>query len=144
MTDEKKKAKKVKTPKRPKVIKSEEQLVKEYADKIINGKIARGHYDKRFDWHKRNEGNTNKDLWLDTDFFFSVVFQSSEQKYQFLKQFCEKFNIKVETSEDEKIEIVNGVKLAQNLDIAIRKESMLEYPYGDIDLRPFVLDNEKL
>lgn len=121
---------------------SEEELAHRYANKIIDGKIARGHFDERFKWHKR-ESKTNKDLWLDTDFFFSVVFQSQEQKYQFLDFLKEKFGIKDDTKPGDQIQIINGLELAAYMGLALKKENMIPYLGGDLDLRPFVLDTEK-
>ena len=129
-----------KPPKPPKIEKTEREIVEGYAKKVIDGKIARGHYDKRFEWHKRLKGNTSKDIWIDNDFYFSVVFQSGEQKYQFLKEFAERLG--VEILETEQVKIVNGLELAAKMNIAIKSESALPYPYGDLSLRQFTLDAE--
>lgn len=114
--------------------KSESELVHQYANKVIEGKASRGHTDKRFNYTKR-EGTVNKELWLDVDFFFSVVFESAEQKYEFLKQ------LKVPVDEEERVQIVNGLKLAEKLGIKLQREKRMDYPYGSLDLRPFVMDN---
>lgn len=128
--------------KKPRIKKTETEIVHTYVDKIIKGKVSRGHVDKRFGYTKSAQ-KRNKDLWLDTDFYFSVCFQSAEQKYEFLDALFKKTGVKVETSPDDQIQIVNGLKLSEALSIPIQKETMLDYPYGDLDLRPFVLDNEK-
>lgn len=127
-----------------KVQKSEQALVEEYANKVINGKIARGHFDKRFEWHKREQGTTNKDLWMDTDFFFSVVFQSEAQKYAFLEEFCKKFGVDIDTTSDGQIQVINGMGLANRMGIALKPEVAIEYPYTNLELRPFVLDSEEI
>lgn len=124
----------------PKVVKTEQELVHAYANKIMDGKISRGHFDKRFDWHNRNaqdKGAVNKDIWFDTDFFFSVVFQSEAQKYAFLKA------AGWIVDQDEQVQIVNGLELAKKMGIALRPEVALEYPYTDLELRPLVLDSEE-
>lgn len=134
-----KKPKAPKPPKEPKVEKTSEQLAREYADRIINGKIARGHTDKRFAYTKK-DSTVNKEMWIDTDFFFSVVFQSLEQKYEFIK----KVAWKTEVDHDSKIQIVNGLDLAKQMGIELKKETAQDSPYASLDLLPFVLDNETI
>jgi hypothetical protein len=118
--------------------KSEVEIVREYAMGIIKRQLSRGHADRNIE----TRNTTNKDLWMDTDFYFSVVFASAKQKYEFLEQFCEKFGIQLETSRDEKVSIINGIRLASNLKFKIPEEKTLDYPNGALDLRPYVLDNE--
>jgi DNA polymerase III epsilon subunit-like protein len=131
----------MKKPKIEKVKKSEKDIVLSYADKVIGGKVSRGHVDKRFEFTKK-EGTVNKELWLDNDFYFSVVFQSSDQKYQFLDFLAEK--LKLEIEKDEQVSIVNGMKFAEALNVPIKKEVANSFPYGNIDLLPLVLDAEAL
>jgi len=115
--------------------KTEQQLVHEYANQVMDRKASRGHYDKRFDWHKR-DGATNKDLWFDSDFFFSVVFQSEAQKYEFLSK------LSWQTDDFEQVQIVNGLALAKKLGIDLKPETALPYPYTDLELRDLVLDSD--
>lgn len=126
--------------KKPRVKKSESEIVKDYALKVIHGKMVRGHADQRFGFTKTAQTN-NKDLWLDTDFYFSVVFQSTKQKNDFIEQLVKKFQVPVD--EDDKVQIINGLKLAEKLGIKLENEKNKEFPQGDLDLRPFCLDNEK-
>ena len=121
--------------------KSEEQLVKDYVSRVIGGKVSRGHVDQRFDYTKK-KSSVNKDMWIDYDFFFSVVFQSSEQKYQFLDFMREKFGIEV--TQDDNCQIINGLKFAEKVGLKLKKESTKDFPYGDIELRPFILDDEDM
>lgn len=123
--------------KKPKIVKTEEQLVHEYVDRVIGGKIARGHVDDRFAYTKK-DGTVNKELWMDTDFFFSVVFQSYEQKYAFLEA------LKVDTEIFERVQIINGLKLAKLLGIELKEEKARPYPYPSLDLREIILDDDKI
>jgi hypothetical protein len=123
---------------RPK--KTEAELVRDYADKVIKGKIAQGWVGKRFNTIFEGK-SVNKNLWLDTDFFFSVVFQSSEQKYDFL----EKMNFQVDATWDgSQVQIVNGIKLAEQFGIQLRLETAAEFPLPNAELLPIVLDYETI
>lgn len=124
--------------KKPKVKKSETELVQQYAKGIMHRQMTRGQADRVI----KSGTTVNKDLWLDTDFFFSVVFQSTKQKNSFLEQLVKKFQLSVD--EDDKIQIVNGFKLAEKLGIKLELEKAAEYPVGALELRPFVMDNEKI
>jgi len=117
-----------------KLQKPESEIVREYAEKIIHRHITRGHADRVF----KNKKTTNKDLWMDTDFYFSVVFQSSKQKMAFLNA------VKWMIEDGSQIQIVNSLKLADAMNVKLERESMGDSPTGDLDLRPFVLDNEKM
>jgi hypothetical protein len=132
-----------KKPRKPKQEKTEEQLVHEYTEKVIRGKLSRGHVDQRFAYTKA-ETAVNKDMWLDTDFFFSVVFQSADQKYKFLEVMQQMFKFELEDFYGTQVQIVNGLKLANAMGIELKKESTREFPYGELDLRPYVLDDEKV
>lgn len=124
--------------------KTEQQLVEEYAKKVMDGKISRGHFDKRFDWHNRKaqgQTATNKDLWFDTDFFFSVVFQSEAQKYEFLNHLKEQYGL--DFDDNLQIQIVNGLEFAKKMGLSLRPEIRLEYPYTDLEIRPLVLDSDE-
>lgn len=120
-----------------KKVKTESELVHDYVNRVIGGKVARGHVDKRFNYTKK-ESTVNKELWLDTDFFFSVVFQSSEQKYQFIEA------MKLEHETMAQIQIVNGLKLAEKFGIKLKRETAQDHPKIDLDLLPLVLDNETI
>lgn len=145
-----KKARKVKLvtdkPKKEKVKKekkSEAQLVQEYCDRIINGKKSRGHIDNRFAYTKA-EGTVNKELWRDIDFFFSVVFQSKAQKYEFMAFIEEKFGFEFDEEIGHQIQIVNGLRLSESMGCVLKQEKSMPYPYGSLDLKPLVLDQEAM
>ena len=55
---------------------SELETVRKYANGIIHRQITRGHAHSRMK-ELGPAKTTNKDLWIDTDFFFSIVFQSN-------------------------------------------------------------------
>lgn len=118
--------------------KSESEIVQQYAKGIMNRQVARGQADRII----KTGTTTNKDLWLDTDFFFSVCFQSTKQKNAFMEQFLKKFQIEVD--ENDKLQIINGLKLAEKMGIKLENEKAFSYPVGSLDLRPFVLDNETM
>src|SRR5574343_493005 len=88
---------------------------------------------------------TNVDLWKDTDFYFSVVFQSSAQKYKFIKEFSQKFDLQVDqvASGDEIFQIFNGLLLAKKLGIQLQVEKIGEFPYPDLELKSMALDGEE-
>lgn len=115
--------------------KTEAEIVQQYANIIISKSRTRGHITESTD-------SINKNVWMDGDFYFSVVFQSADQKYQFLEQFCRMFKVNIEDYKDSQIQILNGLKLATSLGIALKKEIAIEYQYGDPELIPLVLDNE--
>lgn len=132
--------KKERKPKAQKETLSEEEIIRKEADRIVKQVEA-----LRDTTKKSNKKNsiTNTDLWLDSDFFFSVVFQSSQQKYAVLKKLSEMFGLEIDVSSDDRVQILNGVKLADALNVAIQKEKSLQYPYPDLELRKLVLDEEK-
>lgn len=117
--------------------KTESELIHEYAKKVMRGKQSRGHVDERFQFTK-GERTVNKELWLDSDFYFSVVFQSSRQKEEFFKK------MKLVPDEDLGMQIVNGLKLAERLGIALTKEIAEKPPTINLDLLPFILDDETI
>jgi hypothetical protein len=84
------------------------------------------------------------DIFKDSDFYFSVVFQTSTQKYQFLQSFSKMFQLGIEEilSDDQVIQIINGMKLAKNLKIDLKQEGIKPYPYADLELAQLALDNE--
>lgn len=129
---------KVKKTRKPKPQKSESEIVQQYAKGIMHRQVTRGQADRVI----KTGTTTNKDLWLDTDFFFSVCFQSTKQKNAFMDQFVKKFGIAVD--ENDKLQIINGLKLAEKMGIKLELEKASEYPTGSLDLRPFVLDNESI
>jgi hypothetical protein len=132
-----KKPRKPKPPKPPKVVKTEAELVREYATRVVRGHMAAGRVENNRFNDLHNSRQTGKDLWVDTDFFFSVVFQSQRQKYEFLKQLGAPIDDKIQ------VQIVNGLELAKLMRITLTPEVPKPYPTGNIDLMPFVLDNEE-
>ena len=73
-------------PKTPKPQPTEEELVKRYTNRTIKNQ----QYHNRVDSTKYAglEHHTNtKTLWLDYDYFFSVVFQSRRQKFEFFEKY---------------------------------------------------------
>jgi len=129
-------------PKKEKVVVSEEELVKKYANRVIKNQVYHGRVDQNKFQGLEHDRSVSKNLWLDTDFFFSVVFQSSDQKYIFLEALAEKFNLDI--GEEGGIQIVNGLILAKALNIELKLETTKPYPAGNIDLMPFVLDEETI
>lgn len=67
-----------------------------------------------------------------------VVFQSSQQKYDFLNLLFEKYNISVEN--DWSIQIINGVQLAENMGLKLKKEVAAPYQCANIELKDLILD----
>ena len=139
MKNSSKKPKEPKAPKPPKVIPSEGELVKKYVNKVIKNQVYHGRVDVSKFGGLEHDKSVSKNLWLDTDFYFSVVFQSAEQKYQFL----DAMGWKAEFAE-EQIQIVNGLELAKKMGVPLKEEETKPFPSGNIDLLPFVLDNEEL
>lgn len=137
-----KKQKILKPPKekKPKEKPSEIELVKRYANQVIAKTKTRNFDDRNIDLIK-NEGTTNRQLSMDTEFYFSVVFQSSKQKYEFLDAIRIKFGLQNEFTDQEKIQVVNGLSLAKSLGIELNIEKSQNYPIGDLELRPYVLDD---
>lgn len=133
-----------KAAKKPKPVVSEQDLVHRYVNRTISNARYHGRIDKDKFEGMGYEKSVSKNLWLDTDFFFSVVFQSREQKWEFL----EKWEAIHGSFEDDivppKIQIVNGLKLAKALGIELKLETVKNYPTGNIDLLPFILDNTEV
>lgn len=138
----KEKIKKNKPAKLPKVQKSEAEIATQYANIIMKKQRTRGQLSSRFS-EMETDVTFNKDLWMDTDFYFSVVFQSKRQKIEFLAFLEEKFNIDFEYSDENAIQILNGLKLAKNMGLELKKEVASEYPCGNIELKSFILDEER-
>lgn len=137
------KKEKIEKVKKEKVVKTEAELVQEYVGRIINGKKSRGHVDERFAYTKA-DGTVNKEMWRDVDFFFSVVFQSKAQKYEFMEFIEEKFGFEFDEEIGHQIQIVNGFKLSGVMGHELKPEKAMPYPYGSLDLKPLVLDEEAL
>lgn len=130
-------------PKKTKTQRSEEEIVTQYAKTLVDNYKTRGMVSDRFE-HLKSTKTVNKDLWKDADFFFSVVFQSSEQKTAFLEFLQNKFAVPSGSDKNQSIQIVNGLIFAEKLGCSLKKEVASEYPCGNIDLRKFVLDDEAL
>lgn len=126
-----------KAEKTPKPQKSEAELVRQYANIIMAKQRTRGMIADKFQDMKGQK--PNKDLWQDSDFFFSVVFQSKDQKYQFLERLEEMFPLNANDRGDT-IQIINGIRLAESMGIELRKEIANDYPTGNIELRDLILD----
>lgn len=85
------------------------------------------------------------DIWKDSDFFFSVVFQSSAQKYTFLEEFSRKFGLGIDTvkSGDEVVQILNGLELASKIGVRLTPEKPGSTPYANLELAALVMDDQK-
>jgi len=133
----KKKAEREKPP-------SERELVHKYVNRIINNQKYHGRVDKEKFKDIAYEKKVNKNLWLDSNFYFSVVFQSAEQKIDFLN----KLGVTTEEIEEAiycgKQSIINGLKFAKKLKIELEEENREEYPLPDLELLPYILDTENI
>ena len=134
--------KKEKPVKPPKVQKTEAEIAHQYAKIIVDKQRTRGMISDKFA-NLKSEKTINKDLWQDTDFFFSVVFQSRDQKYKFLEFLFEKFNLETDDDGEREIQIINGLKFAEQIGCELKKEVAGDYPTGNIELRQFILDEER-
>jgi transposase len=123
--------------------KTEKELVHQYANTIMAKQRTRGMVKEKF---KDMRGDKpNKDLWMDFDFFFSVVFQSREQKVQFLEFLAKQNNIEPDKFFDSTVtQIINGLELARAIGCPLKKEIANEFPLGNIELKDLVLDDEKV
>lgn len=121
---------------------TEAELVRKYTNRVIKNQIYHGRVDNEQFKGLEHDRTVSKNLWMDTDFFFSVVFQSSEQKCEFLKKVMQKFEGTIEPDENYSIQILNGLDLAKCMGIELKPETTKEYPTGNLDLMPFCLDNE--
>lgn len=131
--------KKERKPREKKIV-SEEDLVIKEANRLMT------HVENLRDTTKSSDKKlnvTNTDLWLDSDFYFSVVFQSSQQKYKFLTKLKEMFSLDIDTSDDNRIQIINGLKFGESIGVDFSKEKPLQYPYPDLELRKLALDDDK-
>lgn len=134
---------KPKKPKEKKPAPSELELLQKQADRMLrdmnrlqNTQSASGDQKKE---------RSAVDIWKDTDFYFSVVFQSSAQKYQFLEQFSKKFGLGIDNirNEDEVFSIVNGILLAKILGFKLDLEKAPAYVYPNLELKELSLDGEE-
>lgn len=116
---------------------TEAELVTKYALRVVRNQIYHGR------GHVAHSHTINKKLWLDYDFFFSVVFQSSTQKYAFMEALRAKFP-GIEFDEKEQIQILNGLLFAKLLGIPLEMETARDFPAGNLELMPFVMDNEEV
>ncbi len=126
--------------KKPKQEASESELVRRYVNRTIKNSEYHGRSTLQ---GRETKTGANKNLWQDNEFYFSVVFQSLEQKLEFLEKFLPA-SVDPELSHRGTIQIVNGLKLAEALGITLKLETRRDYPTADIDLKPFVLDTETL
>lgn len=123
---------------------SEEDYVKRYAARVIANEGYHGRIDGKKFSNLANKKTVNRALWMDTDFYFSIVFQSSTQKDKFLKEFTEKMGLNVEGVKEGGIQILNGMALAGVLGIDLEPETSKDYPLPDLDVREFVLDSAEM
>lgn len=125
---------------------TESELVHKYVNRIIKNQQYHGRIDTEKFAGLEYEKTVSKNLWLDTNFYFSVVFQSAAQKMEFLEKW-EAFSDQLvgeSMSSISKLQIVNGLKLAKALNIELKEETTRPYPTGNIDLMPFVLDDQNI
>lgn len=135
--------KKPKAPKAPKIVMPESVLAERQAQKMMKDMSRlRATQAKSPDQKSVREG---VDIWKDTDFYFSVVFQSSAQKYVFLEAFSKMFGLGFDNvrSGDEVFSIFNGLKLAEKLNVKIPDEKMPAYVYPNLALKDLTLDGEE-
>lgn len=123
---------------------TETELVHRYVNRVIKNSMYHGRVDTEKFKGLEHTHSVSKNLWMDTDFFFSVVFQSSTQKRKFLEQLLSKFEGLKEPDEEYNIQIINGLELAKLMGIKLDPETTKEYPTGNIELMPMVLDGEEI
>lgn len=111
--------------------KSEEQLVQEYANNIIRNSGTRG-----FTGNQKS----NREIWEDQDFYFSVVFQTEDQKVDFINFLVEKHGVVLHTASCPNI--INGLDLAKKMGCTLDPVLSKDYPLANMELRPFILDKE--
>ena len=130
-------------PKEQKPAPTEAELALKYANTIITNQRNRGQLTQKF--QKFAIKKTNKDLWLDSDFFFSVVFQSREQKVQFLHALALQLGMDVESffQTEYTSQIINGLQLADKMNIPLEGEFTKDYPLPNMELRELVLDDSE-
>lgn len=135
--------KKVKPPKAPKIIQTEQQLAEKQAARMLKD-MGRLQNTQRTSTDQKSV-REGVDIWKDGDFFFSVVFQSAHQKYKFLKEWTEKLKIDPDhiPSNDETLTIINGLVLAEKFGIKIDAEKSGDYPYPNLELKALALDVEE-
>ena len=121
---------------------TEEELVHRYVNRTIKNSQYHGRVNTEQFQGLEYDKTVSKNLWLDTDFFFSVVFQSRRQKLEFLEKW-EQIHDSIDIDIPNRLQIVNGLKLAKALGIELKKEESREYPLPELELLPFILDNEK-
>lgn len=119
---------------------TEQELVHKYVNRVIKNQMYHGRVDSnKFD-NLQHDKTVSKNLWLDYDFYFCVVFQSAEQKYQVLRHLAGEND----TYSSDRIHIINGLNFAKSLGIELKEETTKDYPMGNIDLLPYVLDDEEI
>lgn len=121
---------------------SEEQLVKKYVNQVIanqkSNNMIRGDRLEKY----KSKKKSNNTLKMDDDFYFTVVFQSEKQKTAFLNH-VKFYEEEVKEVGVKPIRVVNGIELARRMGCDLEMEEPVnEYPLPDLDLMPYVLDNE--
>lgn len=132
--------KKEKPAPKPREERTEAQIVAAYAKKIMEKAKSRNQMPKTH--RDMVEFTPSKDIWQDKDFYFSVVFQSSAQKHQFLAFLGEKFGITTDSPFEGSPRIINGLVLAKNMGLELRPENTEEFPLANMDLKDIILDSD--
>lgn len=122
--------------------KTERELVEQYANIMISKAKTRGMVPKNFS--ELNGSTVNKNMWMDSDFYFSVVFQSAKQKYDFLFWLQQKYDYDFGDDGKSRLQIINGLKLAEVMGCTLAKETTRDYPTIDIETKDLILDDEIL
>jgi hypothetical protein len=123
---------------------TEEELVKKYVNRVMNNEKYHGRIDTDKFEGIAYEKKENKNLWMDNDFFFSVVFESAEQKIDFIDSLGVDLEDAENYHESGRVSIINGIKFAEKLGVKLEREKSSNYPTGNLDLRPYIMDNESL
>lgn len=113
---------------------TESELVHRYVRKTMQNQK---YHNRGIEEYKIN----TKTLWRDIDFYFSVVFQHSSQRDQFLEALK---IVSPETHAGGSIKIVNGLKFAEALGIKLERIEAKDYPLPNLDLLPNILDDEEV
>lgn len=121
---------------------TEAEIVRRYVNRVIKnaGYHGRINTQKFGELAKEQTQSVNKDLWLDSDFYFCIVFESDVQKYTFLDA-LELRGLEI-PSNRMRLTMINGLKLAEFMKISLKRETGHTYPLGQLDLQPFVLEDE--
>ena len=123
---------------------TEAQIVQRYANRIINNQQYHGRIDESKFPNLKYDKKVNKKIWMDENFYFSVVFQSSEQVVEFLDKLGMTTDEVDQFVEAGSLKIINGLKFAEKLGISLEKIPKSDYPLANIELMPYVLDQQEV